>query len=433
MKLRSLVHALPLLVFLPGAPRLSAQNLVLTGARIITGNDRVIESGTVVVRDGKLASVEPGTAPAGTKGSVVNVTGMTIMAGYIDDHRHIIQPPGPSPIGPASVIKIDDFLATSGGAAAAMRNLLEAGFTTVQAGGDDPQGIVRLKELIEGGTIEGPRLLTCFPVPTFRMKDEAQVRAAVDQAKAMHFDSTCEDIFPIVPWPVNPSEQEKANLAAGIDEAKKVGILFQVHAVSPQAMTAAANLGETRFVHSTHYDWMTPEQAAQIKAAGAIVASSTNVPGANFGVFSKDNQPHYRSGKHWPEGDQGGEAQGRAAAYMVLNLRTLYDNGVKISLSCDAFPYTTETPYQQSAVFEQELKGLNLLFSPTDMIRIMGQNSADFVNHGQDRGTLEAGKLADFVVLRGNPLDGYWNFLHPVMVIKGGKIVVDKRSGTEGR
>ncbi len=404
-----------------------AQNLTLTHARIITGTSTVIDSGTVTIQNGKIASVTPGDAPANTPGQRLDLAGMTVMAGFIDDHRHILQPPGPSPIGPAGIDTVDAFLAPTGGAAAAMRDLLEAGFTTVQAGGDDPMGIMRLKQLIESGQIKGPHLLTCYPVPTFRMKSEDEVRAAVDKAKELHFDSTCEDVYPIVPWPVNPSEQENKNFAAGVAEAKKVGILFQVHAVSPQAMVAAANMGETRFVHSTHYDWMTPEQAAQIKAAGAIVASSTNVPGANFGVFSEDNQPHYRSGKHWPEGDLGGEAQGRAAAYMVLNLRTLYDNGVEIGLSCDAFPYTTHTPYQQAEVFKQELNGLNLLFSPTDMIKIMGQGSADFLNLGQDRGTVEVGKLADLVVLRGNPLDGYWNFLNPALVIKAGEIVVDKR------
>ena len=44
-----------------------------------------------------------------------------------------------------------------------------------------------------------------------------------------------------------------------------------------------------------------------------------------------------------------------------------------------------------------------------------------------DLGTLETGKLAEIVLLDGNPLDGYWNLLNVRVVIKGGDVVVDKR------
>jgi imidazolonepropionase-like amidohydrolase len=42
-------------------------------------------------------------------------------------------------------------------------------------------------------------------------------------------------------------------------------------------------------------------------------------------------------------------------------------------------------------------------------------------------GTLEPGKLADIVLLGGNPLDGYWNLLNMKVVVKGGVIVSDQR------
>ena len=57
----------------------------------------------------------------------------------------------------------------------------------------------------------------------------------------------------------------------------------------------------------------------------------------------------------------------------------------------------------------------------------MGPNTAAFIEKSKDLGTVEAGKLAELVILAGNPLDGYWNLLNAKVVVKGGRIVSDKR------
>src|SRR6185436_20494996 len=76
--------------------RQPSQSLVITNARIIDGNGGVIPRGSVVIRNGRIASVAAGNAsePGARQ---IDVRGMTVMPGFIDDHRHIIGsdfPPG---------------------------------------------------------------------------------------------------------------------------------------------------------------------------------------------------------------------------------------------------------------------------------------------------------------------------------------------------
>lgn len=105
---------------------------------------------------------------------------------------------------------------------------------------------------------------------------------------------------------------------------------------------------------------------------------------------------------------------------MPVNLRTLYDHGVDVS-------FATDTTFYAPAALAHELKSLDLVFSVPDLIRIMGINSAKFLDKEKEIGTIEVGKRGDVVILGGNPFDGYWNFLTAVVVVKGGEVMVDKR------
>jgi imidazolonepropionase-like amidohydrolase len=200
-----------------------------------------------------------------------------------------------------------------------------------------------------------------------------------------------------------------------LDEAKKVGVLVQVHAVSSPAMMAAVNLGIPLLVHIPNKDWVSKEDAAKIAASGTKALMTIGFGAPVFGVFANDNKPRFRDGKDWPSGIVDGVRLGEEAGYMIVNARTLFDAGVILG-------YCTDTVYDAVAGLEHELKSMNVVFST-----IMGPNTASYIQMQDQLGTLEAGKLADIVLLAGDPLEGYWNWLKAKVVVKQGKVVVDKR------
>src|SRR5713101_4425017 len=123
---------------------LSAQDLTITNARIVVANGTVMDRGSIVVRAGKIVSVAPG-APSGTSalngtttGKTIDAKGMTAMPGFIDAHKHINTGPDEK---------------------AQMQALLEAGYTTILSGGGPADGNITLRDHIEKGVINGPRII----------------------------------------------------------------------------------------------------------------------------------------------------------------------------------------------------------------------------------------------------------------------------------
>jgi imidazolonepropionase-like amidohydrolase len=387
-----------------------AQDLVISNARIIVGNGQVIEKGTLVVKNGKIDSVAAASSasahPPSRGATRIDATGKTLIAGYIDVHRHLV----PSPA--------EKFLKED--AADRMRELLEAGFTSVQSGGDDNAGILKLKQMIESGQVKGPRIFASARVPVSTLGSEEEVRAAIRAAKASGADSIAEVHYPAKEPPAPITAKETRNLLAALDEANKLGIPLQIHAVSPAAMVEAAAIGGKKLIHTPHNDWVSEAQADVIREDGAEVSSCTGFGPPVFDVFNHENKPTFRDGKPWPQGIVSNEGQGREGGFLPINGRTLFDHGV-------SYAYCTDTTFNATAALNQELKTLNLVFSPLDIIRIMGPNSAKFLDQSQDLGTLEPGKIADILVLGGNPLAGYWNFMTAEVVIKSGVVMVDKR------
>jgi len=371
----------------------AAQDLAITNARVIVGNGTVINSGTVIVRGGKIASVTAGAA--NTQGmKTIDAKGMSAMPGYIDAHRHVNAGPNEKQ---------------------QMQQLLEAGYTTILSGGGPAEGNLTLRDHIDKGVINGPRIIPSGSVRLTGTPEQA--RAEVRKMADLGIKFTGE--IALTPKP-GPTPKELEVLKAIVDESKKVGVLVQVHAVSPQAMMAAVDAGVPLLVHTPHFGWLSLEQAKRVSAAGIKQLSTIGFGVPVFGVFADDNKPRFRDGKAWPESILDGDGRGQEAGYKAVNARTSWDAGV-------IYGYGTDTNYDPKAGLEHELKSLNLMFSMQDIVKLMGPNTASYIQMSDQLGTLEPGKLADLILLDGNPLDGYWNMLNTKVVLKGGVVVIDKR------
>jgi imidazolonepropionase-like amidohydrolase len=372
---------------------LSAQDVAITNARIVAGNGTVINSGAVIVRAGRIVSVSAGAATQGLK--VIDAKGMTAMPGFIDAHRHINTGPNEK---------------------AQMQALLEAGYTTILSGGGPADGNITLRDHIEKGVINGPRVIPSGRI-ALRGNTPEMARADVRKLAEMGVKFTGEIALTPVP---GPSDQELEVLRAVVDEGKKAGVFVQVHSVSSSALVAGIDAGVKLFVHLPNKNFVSKEEGKKLADAGAKILTTTGFGPPVFGVFADDNKPRFRDGKPWPEGIVDGVRLGEEAGHAMVNARTVWDQGGVVG-------YCTDTTYDPLAGLNQELKVLNVMFSMQDIIRLMGPNTASYIQMGDQLGTLEAGKIADITIVDGNPLDGYWNMLKTKVVLKGGVVVVDKR------
>ena len=384
------LFAAALLLICAGA---SAQDLLITNARIIDGTGAVIERGSIVIRDGRIENVAQGAVSAPGL-QVLDAAGRTALPGYIDGHRHIIGR--------------DEERWFREEAAVRMQEFLDAGFTTLMSGGDRLSGIMELKRRIESGQLKGPRIITASRADPRDFTSVAEAEARVAELAEAGVDI----VKAIV------SVEEKDMLAAVVRAAHSHGLQVMVHAVTVPAMHAAIDAGADKLVHTPHDSFLTDADARRVAEAGIPNLSTAGFAVPLFDVFNDDNVPTFRDGSPWPSGILG--TGSNAAGEKPVNARTLWDNGV-------VYGFGTDTNYNPRAGLAHELKPLHLVFSNRDIIKLMGPNTAAFIDKSEELGTLERGKLADVVLVDGDPLELIYNLLNVAVVVKGGEIVVDHR------
>src|SRR5687767_1749586 len=143
-----LAVSLAILIALPGAA--SAQTTALVGARVIDGRGKVIDSATIVVRDGKIVAVGPAartTVPEGAQR--VDVAGATIVPGFVNAHGHLA-----AVVGMRNVP--DGY--TRDNLVRQLKTYAMYGVTTVFSLGDDQEIAFQLRNEQSAGAIDRARL-----------------------------------------------------------------------------------------------------------------------------------------------------------------------------------------------------------------------------------------------------------------------------------
>ncbi len=379
-----------------------AQDATIVDVRIAIGDGPVIQNGHIVVQNGRIVAVGPGL-PTQVSGTVIDGRGMTAVPGLVDGHKHIN---------------------TGRYEKEQMGDLIENGFTTVLSGGGPAEGNLTLVQHIESGLINGPHVIPSAAFGGFNQTpDQGRERIRAMAAQGIHFTGE----IATTPEP-GPSAQDIELLTAAIDEGKKSGVGIMVHAVSTPAMVAATRAGVRHQVHLPNKDFMSYDDAAYIAGTGTIVLDLISFGAPIIDVYQKDNLPRFRTGLLWPESiaganrDPQGRATGTEGAYTLINARRLWDASGGRGLG-----YGSDQNYPVRDVLEHELKSLMVMFSMQDVIRILTINTATYLGLQNEIGTIAPLKRADIALVQGNPFDDFHDLLNTVVVLKAGRIVVDKR------
>jgi imidazolonepropionase-like amidohydrolase len=398
MTMRTIIGVL-ICIFIPGISL--GEDLLITNARIIDGARTTIEQGSLLARDGRIASVSPGPTSARDV-TELDADGMTVLPGLIDTHTHLL-----IYSFARSQDQLDAWMETM--PAQYLEEILAAGVTTVSNNGDFFPAILDVRTRLERGELTGPRMLIAGPV--FTAPDghpavtvcqgnafcrEAAAVETVDGAAARArvrelVDAGVDAIKVVFHQPRMPSFDESV-LAAIADEAQALGVPLTVHDQSFSGMITAARLGADRFAHTPYVDAVDPADAERLLAAAGLPVATT------LGGVDRPLKPS--------------------------NLKALHDAGVTLAFGTDAPPFAFGG---YDGVLAKEWLALTELLTPEEVLATLTRNAAIYLGLDDDIGTLEPGKAADIVIVDGDPLDDISSLANVVAVIQRGELVVDKR------
>ena len=382
-----------------------AGRVALVGATLIDGSGRAaIPDATVIVADGLIVAAGPSATvkvPLDTKS--FDVRGKTIVPGLWDMHAHLHQ-----------IEWIPVYIA--------------AGVTSVRDMGNELPFILALREAIDSGRVTGPRLHLAGLVDgdgpnafgAFSANTPEEGRAIVRKYHDFGFEQM--KLYDLLSPGV---------VSAICDEAHKLGMSVTGHLPRSLSITAAVDSGMDQFAHlpvrGDPSSDATKATIAYLKAHGTVIDPTESWN--EIGGHSRDEsvQTFQPVLQHLPPpfvqfrvANWGSATTDPATAHARLQsslatIRALHEAGVPIVAGTD------EGIPGFSVYREMELYVM-AGFSPMDALRAATSVPATALHLEREVGTIEAGKVADLIVLDKNPLDNISNIRTQRYVMKDGRM-----------
>jgi len=375
---------------------------MLWNVRLVDGlGGQPVEGAAVLIEDGRIAGI--GGATGDRPAEATDADGRTLLPGLIDAHAHVSSDTERSPgFGPPPPLHGDDprprelgyfVLVQLAGA------MLRAGITTLRdVGSYDGEAII-LRRGIELGLVEGPRILSCAKILSatapgarifgtmyreadgpweMRKAAREQIRDGADFIKIMATGARSVDRED-----PEPAQMTREEIAAVVDEAHRLGFRVAAHAEGLGGATVAIEEGVDTIEHGLSLH-RSPKHLDMMADRGIVLVPT---------LSTFDDLAERFSGEFAPRLVEQAKRQADDARRTLL---AAHAAGVPIAMGYDSGP--------PGASATELVRLAESGLGAAGAIRAATWGSALALGLGEEIGTVEVGKRADFVVVDGDPM-----------------------------
>ena len=400
-----------------------ARTSVVSAARLLdVRSGRYVQQPQIEIVDGRISRIGRAGDPLPAGAEHIDLGARTLLPGLIDMHVHLTIDPT---LGGYQGLEYTDNFWTVVGVVNARRTL-RAGFTTVRnlgsAGFDD----VALKQAIEAGYIDGPRIVPAtfaigatgghcdggglppsVTVPNPGAADGPDaIRATVRKlrkfgAEVIKFCGTGGVMSKGTTLGEQQYSQEE--MQALVEEAHRLGMKVAVHAHGSSGINAAIRAGTDTIEHASLAD---AESFKLARAQGTWFSMDIYgsdyilAEGENNGLFAESLQKERQVGRKQRE-----------------TFRDAHAAGVRMVFGSDAGVY----PHGDNA--RQFGRMVEWGMTPLQAIRAATLDAAEALGRQTDVGALEVGRFGDMLAVDGDPLQDVAVLTRPAAVVKGGRLL----------